>query len=209
MLKSPDSSNKGLTLVEMQISAAITVIVIVAAMSLYLMAWRSFALGNGYMDIYSDSRMAMEKMARDIRWGAQIESSYGGYTTANNSMILKIPSVNTSGDVVGGYYDRVIYNVSSDNKLHRIVRIDTAVPNSGRSNDDRVIAKNCSPSNFLLGTVDEGTGAFQSLGSVPILSTINNVAVSLPISSSMLSFSGGTTQQVALTPTTTIRLRNK
>lgn len=208
MLKNPNKSEKALTLVEMQVSLSIMLIIALAALSLHIVSWRSFAMGNGYMNVYSDSRMAMDRMARDIRWAAQVESNYGSYTTSNNSLVLKIPSIDASGNVVGGYYDYVIYNITGTS-LHRIVRIDTGVINSGRSNDDDIVAKNCNASNFRLSTIGSG-GNIQDLGSVSNLSTVNNIAVSLPINEPMLSLGGsGTTQQVKLTPTTMVKLRNK
>ena len=194
--------NKGSTLIEFQVTVLIATIILLAALSLYISLWRYFGIGNTYLDVYLNSRLAVERLARDIRWTAQVMPSYGSYATSDNSVVLKIPSIDSSGNVIAGHYDYASYSLQGSD-LKRVVQVDSL---SSRQNEDRTVARYCS--SLVFSTRDSG-GNVLTLSNVSNLSTVNNIAIFLPLNKTMTALSGTGTEAAGLTPTTIVKLRNK
>jgi Tfp pilus assembly protein PilW len=202
---------------ELQVASAIAAIMLVAAVSFYIMSWRSFTMGNTVLDIYSNSRIAMGWMAKDIRWASQIlpqSTIVTGYTTSSNCAVLQVPSIANTGGVISiipSQFDEIIYRVQNGD-MYQIVTPNTAtVTPSARTPQNRVIATHCNPATFY--KVDTSTGTWTPLSTFISaggnLSTVNNLGVSLPVNETTLSLSGAVIQTTSLTPTTVIRLRNR
>lgn len=188
--------NKAFTLIEILVSLSIMFLVLISSMSLYIYYWHTFSIGNTMLDVYSSSRLAMEWIGRDIRQAAQVVPNHGAYTTNNNVIVLQVPAVDASDNIIGSHYDYIIYQlVGSD--LKRIVVKDAL---SSRSNETRLVARYCTSLAFS----SEGVG----LAGISNLSTIDTIGIYLPLNKSTISMSGGT-QTVSTAPTTLIRLRNK
>lgn len=182
---------------ELQVSTFISLLTIVAALGLYLAYWHIFNIGESYLDVFANSRIAMEWMARDIRWASQVESSSGGYTTNDNCIVLKVPAVDATGAVIPSHYDHIAYRLQGS-VLYRIIMKD---PLSARPNSNSPLAYYCTSLTFSSGGV--------TLSHVPNLSDINTVAVFLPLNKTLLSLGGGGSGSAAIEPTTIVRLRNK
>lgn len=197
------SARQGFSLIELKISMLIVMIIIIATISLFIGSWRSSIIGNTYLDVYSNSRVAVEYMSRDIRWAVQVLSSYGGYTTSNSCLVLMVPSIDASGNIKPSYYDYIIYQLQGSD-LRRILQADAQ---SSRVSENRIIAHYCS--SLALSGAITGDETPTPLSDVQNLSTINLVAISLPLNKPMLSLTGGGTGGAQLTPTTEVRLRNK
>lgn len=188
---------RGFTLIELQLSLFIALVTFVAAISLYIFYWRTFIIGNTVVDVYSNSRIAMELMGRDIRWAAQVVPSHSPYTTTDSCIVLQVPAIDSSNNTIPSHYDYITYMLQGSD-LYRIVQKDSL---SSRLNENRAVAHDCTLLTFSSGGV--------GLGSIPNLSTVNVVAVYLPINKATLSLSGAGTETASLNPTTVIRLRNK
>ncbi|MBN1527001.1 MAG: prepilin-type N-terminal cleavage/methylation domain-containing protein [Candidatus Omnitrophica bacterium] len=189
--------NRGFSLVELMISLLIVSIILVATVSLFIGCWRAFLIGNTYLDVYSNSRLAAEWMARDIRWAEQVVPTYGSYTTSDSCIVLMVPSIDASGDIMASCYDYIIYQLQG-NDLHRIVQKDAQ---SSRQNENRVVAGQCSSLTLSSGGV--------TLSNIPNLSAVNTIEIFLPLNEQMISLTGGGVKSAQLTPTTVVRLRNK
>ena len=187
----------GFTLVEVLIAATLTTIVLGMALTMYISQQRNFLVGNEYIDIHQDARLAMDWLANDIRWGIAVESSYGGYSTSNSCIVLKVPSIDSSGDVVdiNSDFDYIIYRLAGSNpaSLKRRVYPKTGV--SSRPSEDRLIAENIGSLTFSYG----GTG----------LSSIGDLTTVTEIESSLVTL--GTVGDVNLSDRleTRVKLRNK
>ncbi|MDP3790516.1 MAG: hypothetical protein Q8R38_00515 [Candidatus Omnitrophota bacterium] len=212
-----DRKNKGFTIAEMQIALFVATIILIAAISLYIFYWRGFVTGNTVLDIYSNSRMAMGWIAKDVRSAAEIlpqSTIVSGRTTSDSCIVLQVPSIaNTGGSasVIPSQFDEIVYIVQ-DGNLQRIVTPYTAgLTPSVRPPENRAVARYCNLVTFY--KVDTSTGTWTPLsgflGSGGNLSTINNMGVSLPINETTLSLSGVETQNYSITPTMVLRLRNK
>lgn len=66
-------NNKGLTLVEVLVATALTVLVIAVIFSLYLFGNRSFAKSRNQYDIQSDVRLAMDAIVKELRFATSME----------------------------------------------------------------------------------------------------------------------------------------
>lgn len=178
-------------------ASAIIIIALSAVLSLYLFSWRSFSVGNTLLDVYSNSRNASGWLTRDIRCAAQVVSSHGSYTTTDNTIVLMVPSIDASNQIISAHYDYIIYRLQGTD-LYRIVQKDAL---SSRANSNGVIAHDCADLAFS----SNGAG----LSTIANLSTVNTVSIYLPINKMALSLSGTGTQTASISPTTIVRMRNK
>lgn len=202
---------RAFTLAEVQFAVFITAFILIAAISSYIFFWKSFSAGNVFLDVYSNSRIAMGWMVTDIKWAAQVlpNSTLGSvtYNTSDNCIVLNVPSITSLGVVTS--CDQIIYRVTDDGSLHRIVYVSAG---STRTPGDRVIATHCSQLAFSSAT--PSSGGLQPLSyfisSDPLLDQsedINTVHISLPLNEKTI-FSTGT-GGASLRPTTIVKLRNK
>ncbi len=189
----------GFTLAEIQVVSVIVFVIFLAMFALYILYSRTFAVGSTLLDVYANSRIAVALLARDIRAAAQVEASNGSYTTSDSSIVLKVPSVDSAGNVISAKFDEIIYKLQGQ-ELYRIV-----IPSSSSSriSTNRAVANNCASLTFSSG------GVTLSNISSSNLSNINTIEINLPISRTILSLSGTTTVSESMVPTTTVKLRNK
>ncbi len=190
-------ANRGFTLVEVLIALGLSTIVLGLVFSIYIGQQRNFLVGNSYINIHQDARMAMDWMAKDIRWGIELLPSHGAYSTSNSCVVLKIPSIDSAGDVIDidNDHDYLIYklNTSDPSKLERTIDAKDGV--SSRADETRTVAENISSLTFSY----NGTG----LSSVADLSTVTDIETALTTFT--------TVPPVSLSDrlNTTVMLRNK
>ena len=199
-----NKKNRGFTLVELQVASFISLVILLAILSLYLFSLHSFTAGNTILDVYANSRNAIGWMMKDIRCAKQVVSSVPitgdpshSYYTTDNSIVLMVPSIDASGNVISPCYDYIIYFLQGGD-MRRIVQKD---PLSARKAENRIIASYCSSLVFSSGG--------DTLSDIANLSTINTVAIYLPINKVTISLSGSGEMTESITPTTIVRLRNK
>lgn len=195
-----NNRNKGFTLVEFNMASFIALLVFTAAFVLYISVWRSLTTGSAYLDTYTGSRNASGWLIRDVRCAAQVVKQYPEtgspiYQTGDNVIVLRVPSINSSGQVISPGLDYIIYRLQTSD-LYRTVKANAS---SSRPNEDRPIARYCASLTFSSDGV--------TLSNIPNLSTVNTVAVYLPINKSNVAL--GETTAEKINPTTIIRLRNK
>ncbi|GEM_PF-2233524 len=210
-------NGRGLSLIELQVSAAIALITLLAAACLYIFYWRTFVIGNNMLDVYSNSRVAIALISRDVRSATQIVEQYPDtgtalYQTSDNVIVLKVPSVSAAGSMLAtGCNDHIIYMVQGSN-LYQIIKPYSA--GLMRKDTNRIVARYCGVLSFSAVSKSGGTDTMHGLsyfvnnGSDP-LSAVNYVFVYLPLNKSTISLSGSGTHTASIAPTTIVRLRNK
>ena len=220
--------NRGFTLVELQVASSISLLVLLAILSLYIFSWRNFNIGNTLLDVYLNSRNASGWLTRDVRCARQVlseitlDSGITYHTDINvngdaHSIVLRVPSIDKNGDsikdplgcLIEDYVDYIIYQLQGKD-LRRIVQIDPRFRvagdyynKNGRNDENKVIAHYCDSLTFSF---------WNSLGDkVTNLDpgTADIVAIYLPINKTTLSLSGTATVSELINPTTKVRLRNK
>ncbi|OGE82788.1 MAG: hypothetical protein A3B10_03895 [Candidatus Doudnabacteria bacterium RIFCSPLOWO2_01_FULL_44_21] len=119
------SQNFGFTLIEM-----IIVVFLVGSLSL-VVASLFFGQDKIYhtqmmeLGVTNDARMALDDIDAFVRMTDVLVSSQGGYTLGAQTLILQIPSINASSQIIPATYDYVVYSLSGSN-LDRIIMPDDA-----------------------------------------------------------------------------------
>lgn len=71
-------AQRGLTLTELMVALAISLIVMSGVVTLYVTNRHAYALQNGLARLQENGRFAMEFLSRDLRMGGYPKDSYGG-----------------------------------------------------------------------------------------------------------------------------------
>jgi hypothetical protein len=105
----------------MLIGLAIISLLIVALLSFYSKGQQQFMNQNIQSDVLEKSRYPLALIARDVKSAVQVAATWGSYTTSSNTLVLEVPSVDSSGLIidVNSQFDYVIYRVF-ERKLQRI-----------------------------------------------------------------------------------------
>lgn len=136
----PRPKPRGMSLIELLIVVAISAIIMIALLSLYIAGQRYFFNEDAKADAIEDSRMPMTWISRDVREALQVVATHGAYTTDANTIVLEVPSIDPgTGSLMTGSQDYIIYrrNPSSPERLERII---DAAEGTGRQDDMRVMA---------------------------------------------------------------------
>ncbi len=148
-------SESGLTLIELLIVIAISAIIIVALLSLYIAGQKYFFNQNSRADTIEESRMPMAWISRDAREANGVFDgnfvAYNGIScqTGVNCLVLELPSIDGAGGLIPGTIDYFIYRIDQG-RLQRIIDADGA---SAREDRTRIMADGVS--GFALKYFDE------------------------------------------------------
>ena len=129
-----------MSLIELLIVVAISAIIMIALLSLYMAGQRYFFNEDAKAEAIEDSRMPMTWISRDVREALQVVASYGAYSTDANTIVLEVPSIDpATGSLMTGSQDYIIYrrDPAAPERLERIV---DAAAGTGRQDDTRVMA---------------------------------------------------------------------
>jgi prepilin-type N-terminal cleavage/methylation domain-containing protein len=191
------SKARGFSLVELLIVSAIMSIIILSVLALYSSGQRYFITESARADMLRSGKEVLNWISRDIKEGIELLPSWASYTTSNNCLVLKIPSVDANGIItdIESDFDYIIYRLSPSNprRLERIVDAKDGV--SSRADSRRVIAEKVD--SFVMRS--EGV----ELSSVTDLSQVSIVDVTMLTQQTIF----GKTQQEILR--TEVKLRNK
>lgn len=146
---------KGMTLIEMLVVVAISALIMIALLSLYMTGQKYFFNQNAKADAMQDSRFSMASISRDIRESTGIHTAPvvvdgTSYSTNNNDcLVLEVNPLKVDGDfnppivgVVPIPKDYIVYSHDvNTSKLYRIVIPDAV---SSRRGGSRVVADNVS-----------------------------------------------------------------
>lgn len=195
--KKKKSIPKGFTLVELTVVVALMALIMLILMSLYVTGQQFLMTESARNDVIRDNRYVFDWISRDIKGAVQVVSSWDAYTTSSNCLILRIPSVDSSGLIVDieNELDHIIYRLNSEhpNKLERVVDAKDGV--SSRVDSTRVLATRVN--SFLLSS--DGV----ELSSVADLTQVASIDIVVTTKQNRL---GRDFQQ---TLDSTVKLRNK
>jgi len=195
--KKKKSIPKGFTLVELTVVVALMAVIMLILMSLYVTGQQFLMTESARNDVIRDNRYVFDWISRDIKGAVQVVSSWDAYTTSSNCLILRIPSVDSSGLIIDieNELDYIIYRLNSEhpNKLERVVDAKDGV--SSRVDSTRVLATRVN--SFLLSS--DGV----ELSSVADLTQVASIDIAMTTKQNRL---GRDFQQ---TLDSTVKLRNK
>jgi type II secretory pathway component PulJ len=126
----------GFSLFEALVALLILSIMFVALLSLYSEGQKQFINENAQADVLEESRFPMALIARDVKVATAVAASYSSYTTSANTLVLRVPSIDSSGLIIDLtlHSDYIVYHISND-MLQRVVYGKAGV--SSRANGSR------------------------------------------------------------------------
>jgi hypothetical protein len=136
-------SQKGMSLVELMAATSIGILIVMGLYGLYDVSHITFRQGGEFFKVHSDVRMALDWMTRDIKWATRLMNSKSGYNTGTEILVLEVPAIDASGDVIDAdsTYDYIIYHLDAADSTKLLRTVDAAGASS-RSDETRVVANN-------------------------------------------------------------------
>jgi prepilin-type N-terminal cleavage/methylation domain-containing protein len=108
-------NQKGFTLVELMAATVITVLFAGALYGVFSAMRDEMWRQNIYYDTNRAVRHGLELVSRDVKEALRIEPAWGGDTTANTVLILRLPSIDNNGEPtnINSQFDYVTYKLDS------------------------------------------------------------------------------------------------
>lgn len=137
-------TNRGITLIETMIGIFISVLLMIILSYCLVIVLRLNEAQKTISALTSSTDRGIYRISSSIEQSSQIQTSavISGttYTTSSTVLVLKIPSVNSSGQIIAGSYDTVVYlrNPSSASEIQEITDAQTG---STRFDGTHIIAR--------------------------------------------------------------------
>lgn len=141
----------GFTLTEVLIVLAASAIIGTILVTILVQGSSIFSSQNATVNQNLSLNNASNQITQSIKFASTILTSYTNnqitYTTNNQTIILKIPSINNQGNVIDNKFDTLIIMPDS-NKPKILRKMIFPDPTSSRKSDNAVIASNLSQIQF-------------------------------------------------------------
>jgi hypothetical protein len=136
-MKKNKLNNQCFSLAETVIATAVLIFILVALIVLYNNYLKSYHNQETRISMGTAAREAMKELQSAALQANQIVASqtiFGvTYTTGAHTVVLRIPSIDGSGNIVSGKYDYAVFYLTGKN-LYRSVQADVASSRSSVSN---------------------------------------------------------------------------
>ena len=137
-------NNRGITLIETMIGLAISALLVVILSYCLVIVLRLNEAQKTISALTSSTDRGIYRISSNIQQSSQILSSavISGttYTTSSSVLVLKIPTVNSSGQIISGSYDTVVYR-RNPSDLSELQEITDAETGSTRFDGTHIIAR--------------------------------------------------------------------
>lgn len=76
-----------------------------------------------YLSSYIKGREMIDIISKDCRMAIRVLDSYGGYATTTSSIVLKVPSIDFSGNIidVNSEFDYIIYRINNQDLWKTVI----------------------------------------------------------------------------------------
>lgn len=115
---------KGFSLVETIIVLALVVIVLYVLVSMFLGYSKTYSYIEAGFEVSGSAATAVEDISSAVRQSSGVLSSrtFSGtnYTTNSTTLVLEVPTVNSSGSIVSSTYDYILF-YRSGTDLYRVI----------------------------------------------------------------------------------------
>jgi len=137
-------NNRGITLIETMIGLAISALLVVILSYCLIIVLRLNEAQKTVSALTSSTDRGIYRISSSIQQSSQILSSaviFGTtHTTSSSALVLKIPTVNSSGQIISGSYDTVVYR-RNPSDLSELQEITDAEAGSARFDGTHIIAR--------------------------------------------------------------------
>jgi prepilin-type N-terminal cleavage/methylation domain-containing protein len=144
------SDQRGLTLIELVVVVALTAIIGMVVVEMFLNQTRIFRVQHSELNVQNDTRMALDDIDAFVRSATRAMASYGAYIGGPTVAVLQIQSINASDQLIPGTFDQVVFYLDG-NRLMREIIPDAA---SSREAFTRQVAANVASLNFVYNNAD-------------------------------------------------------
>ena len=146
--------NRGFTLIEVTILTSVTAVALVALVNLFLMFNSMYSYQRVFIATAGSSGAALNALQASIlpADGVLVSHNFSGttYTSATTTLVLELPTVNSSGNLVSGAKDYVAFYASSTELYRRVEANAQSVRISGLT----LLSTTLSSLSFTYGNVD-------------------------------------------------------
>ena len=137
-------NNRGITLIETMIGLAISALLVVILSYCLVIVLRLNEAQKTVSALTSSTDRGIYRVSSSIQQSSQILSdaviSGTTHTTSSSALVLKIPTVNSSGQIISGSYDTVVYR-RNPSDLSELQEITDAETGSARFDGTHLIAR--------------------------------------------------------------------
>jgi|SRR3989344_299672 len=136
--------NKGFTLIEV---AVVSIILLMVIGFLGFLSVKHFWIYNSQINELSaenDVRLSLDDVDNYVRQSYRVASSHDMYSTGAQILVLQIPSIDSSNQIIDSTYDYAAFYLQGD-KLIRQIFADSS---SSRTDLTRILASGVDSSNF-------------------------------------------------------------
>jgi prepilin-type N-terminal cleavage/methylation domain-containing protein len=114
-------ASDGFTLMEMVVSIALIGLLMVALTQFFLGSTQIYRTQNAELDINMTGRTALDDVDNYVRQAVQVQSTYLTYATDEETLILSIPSISSSSQILAGHFDTVVYYLVGTSLYREVV----------------------------------------------------------------------------------------
>ncbi len=133
---------KGVTLIESVVVIAILVIATLIVSATFVSLYNIAQINLAAFEVKSQAGVALQRMTENIEEASLVLSSFTIhshlYTTSENTLVLKLPSVSSEGEIIPGNFDYAAIFVSAPSNLI----MDTEPSASSARPDGEIILSN-------------------------------------------------------------------
>ena len=185
-------NKNGFTAAEFLIVSFIVLLVIGIISQIFISINKDYKVIMSYLTSYLKGREVIDIVSKDCRMAIRIMDSYSGYTTTNSSLVLKVPSIDSAGNVidVNHKFDYIIYRIINGDLWKTVI----PGPDSARTAYDNVLKKAIES----LYMARDGTG----LSDIVYKSSVTHLTIWISISETILG------KDYRVNPGTTVKLMN-
>lgn len=117
-----DTKN-GFTMVELLIASFIVMLAVVITINAFMFINKNSRVVLSYLNSYLKGREAIDAISKDCRIAIRVMDTHAGYTTTDNCLVLKVPSVDASGDIidVNKEFDYIIYWINNGDLWKQVI----------------------------------------------------------------------------------------
>lgn len=140
---------KGLTLVEVLTTLAIATVVVTLLVVIMINTGGLFTKQSSKVEQGLSVNDALGKINLNVRQSSGVAPTYSTYTSGTQLLVLKIPSIDSSGNVVTNTFDHFIFLLDSSIGSGQVLRF-KVFPNSAssRGSVDQILSNNVDLINF-------------------------------------------------------------
>ena len=153
------TDKKGITIIELLVASAISLLAFAVLFYIAFTIQDNIGITSGILGISEKGRFAINRISKDVRESKSVIFSYAAYSTSDNVIILQVPSIDGSGDMIDpdNDFDIIIYTLDSTDpeKLLRIIDANESA-GSSRVDTSETVTENIDTLLFS----SQGTGLF-------------------------------------------------